>query len=520
MSPTLLAQVSKLRVFVELDETLGAALDSFVEPTASNLMGTLQAVALLGATMYIMFVGFTIVFGADSTPVYTFIIKTSKMILVTAFALSADGYLGGLVAALNGLEDGLVSAVAIGEGGQISGNIFQVLDLTLSSGFLLAQGSFQQAEQAGLLSPGAAIGWVLTGLILGGATIIMVTAGGAAVLLSKFALAILFGLGPMFVLSLMFPQTAGFFDKWLAQVLSFVFQNVIIATILMLAINTFNRFIGGIFVQGAGPNPLLAALQIAALSAVYTYLLLKAGPLASSLSGGAAASLIDARQAAMGTMQAARMGAAGAAAGAAAVAGGLRVAEAAGRGVARVSDKLSEKILAATGPSSAAKQAAQGTLGAPVGSLEPGGRGGPPSAPGTASGAAAPTGGEEKGVSPAARQAVAQLPGAVGGAAPGTGLARVPPGGGGLARTGGPSGGGEGGAAVHKSAPSLRQRLGTPSGPRGLGGSANKGGVSAQRSAAIASFAARTGLPSSKALPALPAGPNTATKSALSRFNK
>jgi type IV secretion system protein VirB6 len=351
-------EIPGMKLFVELDDVISKALDAFVSPTAANVIGVLQMVALLGATIYIMFIGFTIVFGADSTPVYTFFSKTAKIILVTAFALSADRYLGGLVAALNGLEDGLVSAIAMGEN-KINGNIFEVLDKTLGRGFFLAQGAFQQAEQAGPLSPGAALGWAATGLILGGSTILIVTVGGAAVLLSKFALAILFGLGPFFVLCLMFPQTAGFFDKWLSQVLSFVFQNVIIAAIFMLAINTFTRFLVGVFIQGkGGPNPIVAALQIAALSVVYTYLILKAGPLASGLSGGAAASLIDARQAAMGTARAVAGGAV-----AAAMLGGA--AAATGRGVAGATQAAAQGIgrasgAAVLGVSGAARHAAHG----------------------------------------------------------------------------------------------------------------------------------------------------------------
>lgn len=299
LTPVLLAQAAPPPVvlFTELDASLQSVFAAFLGPTVANLTSALQTTALLGATIYLLFLGFTIVFGADSTPFYTVFRTSFKIVFVAALSLSASGYQSFIVGGIQGLEDGLVSTMHIAKStgsAESVDNIAQFLDATMGLGFTLAKACFELGVSKGMFSPGSALAWVFLGLIFGLSTAVLVIIGGAMVLLTKFALTILFALGPLFVLSLMFPQTESFFYKWLGEALSFVFQNVIIAAVLSFALAQFINFAAKAAVQGDNPmNPLIAALQVLVVACVMAYLLVKSGAMGAALSGGMSASLLS-----------------------------------------------------------------------------------------------------------------------------------------------------------------------------------------------------------------------------------
>lgn len=309
LTPTLLAQTTasspaaapSITLFVELDKAIQSGIDAFVGKMAANLTSDLQPLALVGATLYLLYLGYTILYGADATPFYTVLKKCFKIAFVAAFSLSASGYLGGFVAVLKGLETGLIQSLpSFGEFDvKPPDNLAKFLDDSMSLGFDKAALCFQFGISK-VWSPGAAFGWILLGLVFGFATAALVMFGGAIVLLAKFSLMILFALGPLFVFALMFPQTENFFYRWVGEALSFIFQNVIVAIVLAFALAEFKNFAGRAVLDGSDEilNPLKACLQILVLSCVMVFLLVKSGPMGAALSGGASASFMGSTSAA------------------------------------------------------------------------------------------------------------------------------------------------------------------------------------------------------------------------------
>jgi type IV secretion system protein VirB6 len=293
LTPTLLAQVT---LFTEIDHEIRRQLDLLVIPAVNNLTGALQTTALLGGTLYILIVGLTIVLGADSTPFYTFLKTAGKIAIVAAFSLSSEGYLGGVMASLRGLESGLMevfhlSASPDAPGGSLPAQLDRMLDI----GFDKLASCFEEANRAGPLSPGAALAWVVAGLVFGLSTAALAIFGGAITILVQFALAVLFSLGPLFVLALMFPQTAGFFHRWIGEVLSFLLQNVVVAIVLSFALSIFLEFLSKAKLNSESEtSPFVAAMEILVVAFVMAYFLWKSGPMVAGLSGGMGSSIVDA----------------------------------------------------------------------------------------------------------------------------------------------------------------------------------------------------------------------------------
>jgi type IV secretion system protein VirB6 len=271
-------------VFQFIGETVKNATDVFVEPAASNLMLALQMVLLTGVTLYITLTGYAISTGAVESSFWTFVKQCIKIIIIAFFALTVDGYIGGVMNAISGLEEGLAQAMNK-ESGAAPVSIYETLDKSLNKGFESVGTCFERADDAD--SIGSALGWVIAGVVVAIGTVLVALLGGAVVIVAKFSLAIMFALGPLFIAALMFPATARFFDSWFSQVMNYVVTIVIIAIVMTFAMEAFDEFINGADFSGDDEsNPMFVALQIAAVTGVLCWIILQATGMASGLAGG------------------------------------------------------------------------------------------------------------------------------------------------------------------------------------------------------------------------------------------
>ena len=227
--------------------------------------------------------GYAISTGAVEAPFWTFVKQCVKIIIIAFFALTAEGYISGVMSAISGLEAGLSQAM---NGGSVPMSIYQVLDQSLGKGFEIVGVCFQKADEAGW-NLGSVLGWVIAGIIVSAGTVLVAMLGGAVIIVAKFALAVMFALGPLFIVSLMFPATARFFDSWFSQVMNYLLTIVIMAIIMTFAMKAYDAFIAGADFSGDGnSNPMFAALQIGALTGVLSWTILQAGGMAAGLAGG------------------------------------------------------------------------------------------------------------------------------------------------------------------------------------------------------------------------------------------
>jgi type IV secretion system protein VirB6 len=273
-------------VFRFIGASIQNATDSFVTPTANNLMLALQLVVLTGVTLYITLTGYAIATGAVESPFWTFVKQCIKIVIIAFFALTADGYTESVVGALKGLEEGLVQSVSMKGAGKEAASTYQMLDESLGKGLELAGTCFKRASDADW-DIGAAISWFGAGMTIGVCVILVMALGGAMIIVAKFSLAIVFSIGPLFIVSLMFPVTARFFDSWFSQVMNYTITIVIMAIIMAFAVASFDSFIDLADVSNpAGHSPMRASLEIAAVTGVLIWIILQAGGIASGLAGG------------------------------------------------------------------------------------------------------------------------------------------------------------------------------------------------------------------------------------------
>lgn len=275
----------EITVFQFLGQSITNAIDAFLLPSIGRLMLSLQGFALTAVTIYIFLMGASIVFGTVQAPVSKFVIQGLKITLITTLALTVDAYYSYIVETMRGLEVGLANA--LGAGGEDPANIYVVLDSVLGRAAELMNDCFRRADDAGLLNPGSWAGWLFVGGSVALGTVLVGVIGGAAIVVAKFALALMFALGPFFVLMLMFPLTSRFFDSWFSQVMNYTILIVIAAVIMTFSVAAFSAYVDAADVSGGGEvNPIAVGLGVLALAVLLGFVIYQIYGMAAGLAGG------------------------------------------------------------------------------------------------------------------------------------------------------------------------------------------------------------------------------------------
>lgn len=269
-------------VFQFIGGTVTAATDAFLNPTIERLVLALNTFVLFCVTIYVLVTGFAIIGGFIERPIEAFAKQAFKIVLIVSIALSVGAY-SSLVMGLFTAFEGMLSG-ALNTSGRTATDIYQLLDQSLGQGLEIVARCYAAADNAGF-NIGSAIGWIIAGSVVAAGTVVITGLGAGVVIVAKFSLAIMFALGPLFLITLIFPAVSSFFDKWVAQVLNYTLVIVILAVVMTFAMAAFTAFIGEADFDG-GQNPIVAALQILVLAGILAWIILQANGIASGLAGG------------------------------------------------------------------------------------------------------------------------------------------------------------------------------------------------------------------------------------------
>ncbi|MDD3465169.1 MAG: type IV secretion system protein [Candidatus Cloacimonetes bacterium] len=286
-------------IFQFIGNTVTNTIAKFLEPAASNITAIIAPITATGVSLYLVLFGYMIIAGKIQQPYQEFIIKSLKIIFIAAFALNFGNYNSFVKGSFEGLESGLSAAIS----GAPSENIYQTLDNSFNKGLNLVGLAFEKANKAGLSNIGSALSWIITGIVIALSTLAISLIGAGVIIVAKFALAIMFALGPIFIMALLFPVTARFFDNWFSQVMNYVLTIVIMAAIMTFSTAAFDQSVAAADFSGDGQgSPLFAALEIAALSGILVFITYQAGGMASGLAGGVSMTAMTLRQMADGLL--------------------------------------------------------------------------------------------------------------------------------------------------------------------------------------------------------------------------
>jgi type IV secretion system protein VirB6 len=265
---------------------LSGTLDTYVGTTSASIIGAITPVARTLVMIYICLWGWSMIRGVISEPITDGVTRIVRLALIVAIATTGGYYATYLSDWIWNSPDVMASYIA-GDNGVTNVNFLDTLWNKIYD-YGAAYAAKAKADSTlgvpDLTMMAAAVG-------IWGAGVVATGYGAFLLVLSKMALAILLGIGPLFVLLLIFEPTKQFFNSWLGQALNYVFLTMLTAAAIKLIFTLIDAFLPAT----APADPSLSdAIAAIALFVVAFLVLMQMPSKASALGGGVAISTLGA----------------------------------------------------------------------------------------------------------------------------------------------------------------------------------------------------------------------------------
>jgi type IV secretion system protein VirB6 len=282
-------QLSDLLFFREINSFLTGEIDVF----RNNLLG--RTVSLLGGavmavvTLWILIEGYRIAVGHSRDSMMALVTRALRVTLIVGIATAAAAGGGSMY---RSLTDGLSSDISRMVTGT-DDDVYERIDKCLAY-MQVALASIDALDVADdpILNEKKDRDLWFAGIGTGGPALM----AGTMLLLNKIAMALFVGLGPLFILCLLFDQTKGLFGRWLYYGLGTIFSLAVLSVMVTLATDMIIAVAAAFWTSsllGAGPDGVNSmALQQGGLGLVLTMLILTAPPMAAMFFQGTMGSFV------------------------------------------------------------------------------------------------------------------------------------------------------------------------------------------------------------------------------------
>lgn len=267
---------------------INSFLDDEIGEFAGNLLGRVLLVAggaaLTLLTLWILVQGYRIATGQSREPMMALVTNSLKAVLVIGIATGAAAGAGSIYRTVT---DGLVEVVNEVVTGDADGGAYEDIDRTLAIMQVALEVIDNVESDRDLITEkhkDRAL-W-FTGVGLGGPAIM----AGAMLLLNKVAIALVVGLGPIFILCLLFKQTEQLFTRWLYYGIGTLFSMALLTVMATLALDMVIAvglaFWTGSWLDTDQESLTSMAMQQGGLGLVLTMLIVSAPPMAAMFFSG------------------------------------------------------------------------------------------------------------------------------------------------------------------------------------------------------------------------------------------
>lgn len=266
-------------LFTDLFRKVDAITSTFVTGISARSIAALTPVISIGLTISFITYGWLIIRGVIDMPIMEFPDKSVKICIITSIALTGGLYQARIADTIRTLPDELINALVVDHTKKSSAATS--IDQTADKGFGIASKAFDHAGF--FVENGITFG--IIGLVMLISTSIFVALGGTMLLLTKLSLSILAGLGPFFIIALLWQPTVRFFDMWAAQILNYILIAVLATIIFGLMLDIYDLYMSGIKFDGV-QNVGRTLGGAVVLSIAMVIILLQVPNIASGLAGG------------------------------------------------------------------------------------------------------------------------------------------------------------------------------------------------------------------------------------------
>jgi type IV secretion system protein VirB6 len=270
--------LSDLLFFREINSFLTHEIGVFQSNLFERVVNVLGVGAVSLLTVWIIVQGYRIVTGQSRESMMVLVTNSLRATLIVGIALGAAKLSG---STFHALTDGLSNTVTSTVSGT-DDDVYERVDRCLAY-MQLALASIDVIEVGGdeILNEKKDRALWFAGLGTGGPAVM----AGTMLLLNKIAMALFIGLGPMFVLCLLFDQTKNLFGRWLYYGLGTMFSLGVLSVMVTLSTDmviVVAKAFWASSLLGAGPDNVSSmALQQGGLGLVMSMLILSAPPMAA-----------------------------------------------------------------------------------------------------------------------------------------------------------------------------------------------------------------------------------------------
>ncbi len=273
---------------------VSASLDTYVSDLSSAIVGGFSGAAITLVTIYVMLWGWSMMRGVITEPTTDGVSRIVRLAIIVGLATNVGLYNGYISDFLWSTPDALAGLVASGYSDSTTNANF--LDTLFGKIYDLGQAYYDK----GYASPGwlPDYGMIIAAWLVWFVGIVATGYAAFLLVLSKIVLAVALGVGPIFILCLIFEPSKRLFDAWLGQVLNYVFLVMLTAAGIKLLFTIISLYLDAVFGAHAatgGADPSYSQIfPMIALCAIGGLALVQMPSVASALGGGVAVSSLGA----------------------------------------------------------------------------------------------------------------------------------------------------------------------------------------------------------------------------------
>lgn len=269
--------------------TVDSATASYVGNTVTNITLELAPIFKLCFTIYIIMWGFSVYRGLIQEAVMDGVFRLIRIAIIMQLALKSGEYNTLIATNILNMPDYLIGL--IGNSGT-SGTAKASLDTILASSMAVGNEFWKRAS---IIPPGANPGFYIMAIIVWISSILTTAYAAFLIILSKLALSVMLGLGPIFILLLMFESTKKFFEAWVGQIVNYALISGITVAVLKLLFGMYAQVANDTIAAVASSSGDFSSITtLLILSVICSLVLAQVLGMASSIAGGVSLSTLGA----------------------------------------------------------------------------------------------------------------------------------------------------------------------------------------------------------------------------------
>ncbi|KGP22448.1 type IV secretion system protein [Xanthomonas citri] len=283
--------MSDVMIFQFIGDSVTNAMGAYVESTVPAVIQTIISTAVLMGALYYSIIGILMALGRVNGAFSQLIISAGKFILVGAIALNAGTYTKFVVETGHDLEIGITQAFA-GQNGAKPNSAYEVIDQSVGKGFDLSSELWNRASNRGMTKIGMMVGEYVEAMIIATATLTIAVPASAMIIASKALFELMLGIGPLFIMFLVWPITKGFFDRWFGEIMTAILQIALVSAVLAFAMKVFVAVVSATNIDNPDASPFFDCLRLIAVTVVMLWLMYVAYQKGAALGGGMSSAAI------------------------------------------------------------------------------------------------------------------------------------------------------------------------------------------------------------------------------------